>query len=86
MNEIKEKDILFQFLESLYENNADNSAVKKIEQKLFEKLNCINSEKSISTPDFETITDLIHELCCEIKYRYFICGSLAGNIIGEFSR
>lgn len=79
MDEFREKNILFQFLESIFENNTDNSAIDKIEKKLFEKLNTIDNT------DFEAVTDLIHELCSEIKYSYFIYGILAGNVIDEFS-
>ena len=85
MEEFKEKNLLFHFLESIYENNADNSSIDRIEKKLFEELNTINRTKQISSPDFEVITDLIHELCGEIKYRYFIYGILAGKVIDEFS-
>ena len=85
MDEFRKKNLLFHFLESIYENNTDNSSIGKIEKKLFEKLNAINTTKQINSPDFEIITDLIHELCGEIKYRYFIYGILAGNAIDEFS-
>ena len=85
MNEFKEKDLLFHFLESIYENNTDNSSIDRIEKKLFDKLNTVKRTKQITSPDFEVITDLIHELCGEIKYRYFIHGILAGNVIDEFS-
>jgi hypothetical protein len=84
MDETKKKDLLFQFLESIYENDTDYSSIKKMEKNLFEKLNSVSKEKTINSFEFETLTDLIHELCCEIKYRYFIYGSLAGNIINDF--
>ena len=47
--------------------------------KLFEKLS------TAENTDFEAVTDLIHELCGEIKYSYFLYGILAGNVIEEFS-
>ncbi|WP_435308059.1 hypothetical protein [Sebaldella termitidis] len=79
MDEFREKNLLFQFLESIFENNTDNSSINKIEKKLFEKLS------TAENTDFETVTDLIHELCSEIKYSYFLYGILAGNVIEEFS-
>ena len=85
MDELKEKDLLFHFLESLYEKQMDNSSVNEIEKRLFEKLDMLKKEKQIKNTDFESITDLIYELRGEIKYRYFIYGILAGNIIDEFS-
>ena len=79
MDEFREKNLLFQFLESIFENNTDNSSINKIEKKLFEKLSITENT------DFEAVTDLIHELCGEIKYSYFLYGILAGNVIEEFS-
>ena len=79
MDEFREKNLLFQFLESIFENNTDNSSINKIEKKLFEKLS------TAENTDFEAVTDLIHELCGEIKYSYFLYGILAGNVIDEFS-
>ena len=79
MDEFREKNLLFQFLESIFENNTDNSSIDKIERKLFEKLS------TAENTDFEAVTDLIHELCSEIKYSYFLYGILAGNVIEEFS-
>ena len=79
MDEFREKNLLFQFLESIFENNTDNSSINKIEKKLFEKLS------TTENTDFEAVTDLIHELCGEIKYSYFLYGMLAGNVIEEFS-
>ena len=79
MDELREKNLLFQFLESIFENNTDNSSINKIEKKLFEKLS------TTENTDFEAVTDLIHELCGEIKYSYFLYGILAGNVIEEFS-
>ena len=79
MDEFREKNLLFQFLESIFENNTDNSSIDKIERKLFEKLS------TAENTDFEAVTDLIHELCGEIKYSYFLYGILAGNVIEEFS-
>ena len=79
MDELREKNLLFQFLESIFENNTDNSSINKIEKKLFEKLS------TAENTDFEAVTDLIHELCGEIKYSYFLYGMLAGNVIEEFS-
>ena len=79
MDELREKNLLFQFLESIFENNTDNSSINKIEKKLFEKLS------TAENTDFEAVTDLIHELCGEIKYSYFLYGILAGNVIEEFS-
>ena len=79
MNEFREKNLLFQFLESIFENNADNSSIDKIKENLFEKLSTIDNT------DFEAVTDLIHELCSEIKYSYFVYGILAGNVSDEFS-
>ncbi|ACZ08517.1 Uncharacterised protein [Sebaldella termitidis] len=79
MDEFREKNLLFQFLESIFENNTDNSSINKIEKKLFEKLS------TAENTDFEAVTDLIHELCGEIKYSYFLYGILAGNVIEEFS-
>ena len=79
MDELREKNLLFQFLESIFENNTDNSSIKKIEKKLLEKLS------TAENTDFEAVTDLIHELCGEIKYSYFLYGILAGNVIEEFS-
>ena len=79
MDEFREKNLLFQFLESIFENNTDNSTINKIEKKLFEKLS------TTENTDFEAVTDLIHELCGEIKYSYFLYGILAGNVIEEFS-
>lgn len=79
MDEFREKNLLFQFLESIFENNTDNSSINKIEKKLFEKLS------TTENTDFEAVTDLIHELCGEIKYSYFLYGILAGNVIEEFS-
>ncbi len=79
MDELREKNLLFQFLESIFENNTDNSSIKKIEKKLLEKLS------TAENTDFEAVTDLIHELCGEIKYSYFLYGMLAGNVIEEFS-
>lgn len=79
MDEFREKNLLFQFLESIFENNTDNSTINKIEKKLFEKLS------TAENTDFEAVTDLIHELCGEIKYSYFLYGILAGNVIEEFS-
>ena len=79
MDEFREKNLLFQFLESIFENNTDNSSINKIEKKLFEKLS------TAENTDFEAVTDLIHELCGEIKYSYFLYGMLAGNVIEEFS-
>ena len=77
MDEFREKNLLFQFLESIFENNTDNSSINKIEKKLFEKLS------TAENTDFEAVTDLIHELCGEIKYSYFLYGILAGNVIEE---
>ena len=79
MDEFREKNLLFQFLESIFENNTDNSSINKIEKKIFEKLS------TAENTDFEAVTDLIHELCGEIKYSYFLYGILAGNVIEEFS-
>ena len=79
MDEFREKNLLFLFLESIFENNTDNSSINKIEKKLFEKLS------TAENTDFEAVTDLIHELCGEIKYSYFLYGILAGNVIEEFS-
>ena len=79
MDEFREKNLLFQFLESIFENNTDNSSINKIEKKLFEKLS------TAENTDFEAVTDLIYELCGEIKYSYFLYGILAGNVIEEFS-
>ena len=79
MDEFREKNLLFQFLVSIFENNTDNSSINKIEKKLFEKLS------TAENTDFEAVTDLIHELCGEIKYSYFLYGILAGNVIEEFS-
>ena len=79
MDEFREKNLLFQFLESIFENNTDNSSINKIEKKLFEKLS------TTENTDFEAVTDLIHEQCGEIKYSYFLYGILAGNVIEEFS-
>ena len=79
MDEFREKNLLFQFLESIFENITDNSSINKIEKKLFEKLS------TAENTDFEAVTDLIHELCGEIKYSYFLYGILAGNVIEEFS-
>ncbi len=79
MDEFREKNLLFQFLESIFENNTADSSIHKIEKRLFEKL------RTVDNTDFEAVTDLVHELCGEIKYSYFLYGILAGNAIDEFS-
>ena len=45
MNEFREKNLLFQFLESIFENNADNSSIDKIKEKF--NILCSQNQKSV---------------------------------------
>ena len=81
--ETKEINLIFQFLEEIYENNKNNSSIKEIEKKLLEKLEVLREKNSSLNSEIDEIIDFIYELNGEIKYRYFEYGILAKTTFEE---
>lgn len=81
--EVKEINLIFQFLEEIYENNKDNSSIKGIEKKLLGKLEILREKNQSLNSEIDEIIDFIYELCGEIKYRYFEYGILAKTTFEE---
>ena len=79
----KEINLIFQFLEEIYENNKNNSSIKEIEKKLLEKLEVLREKNSSLNSEIDEIIDFIYELNGEIKYRYFEYGILAKTTFEE---
>ncbi len=79
----KEINLIFQFLEEIYENNKNNSSIKEIEKKLLGKLENLREKNQSLNSEIDEIIDFIYELSGEIKYRYFEYGILAKTTFEE---
>ena len=75
--ETKEINLIFQFLEEIYENDKSNSSIKEIEKKLFGKLETLKEKSQDLRVKIDEIIDIIYELRGEVKYQYFEYGILA---------
>lgn len=83
MENEKDKNLLFQFLEEMYTDNQNSNLLKEIENKLLNKVEIMKLEHSYLNIDLEEIINYIYELCGETKYQYFIYGTLAGGLIED---